>query len=157
MQVVARTFTRASRKRDYSPFADLLALGGIISGQVGVERFKAVRVAYHDASSVACFPSRERNRTRGGGVNRGCQSYDHVNPRMKTSFAGYGMNPDAKAAALPEPVFQGTGERNPVGYSVPGEYIPVAFQCLQAFAPVQCLVEQFPAVIRAIEGEAEKQ
>nr|WP_294685268.1 hypothetical protein [uncultured Bacteroides sp.] len=66
---------------------------------------------------------------------------------METSFAGYGMDPDAEAAALPEPVFQGTGERNPVGYSVPGEYIPVAFQCLQTFASLQCLVEQFLSVV----------
>ena len=157
MQVVARTLSRASRKRDYSPSVDFLTFGGVIRGQVSVQRLKAVGMAYNDASSVSTLPSRERNRSRGGGVHRGCQPYGHVNSRMETAFAGYGMNPDAEAATLPEPVFQGTGERNPVGHSVPGEYIPVAFQCLQAFAPVQCLVEQFPAVIRPIEGKAGKQ
>ena len=79
MQVVARTFTRAPGKRDYSPFVDFLAFGGVIGGQMGIQRFKAIRMAYNDASSVPPFPSRERNRSRGGGLNRGCQSYGHVN------------------------------------------------------------------------------
>ena len=79
MQVVARTFTRASRKRDYSPSVDFLTFGGVIRGQVSVQRFKAVGMAYNDASSVSTLPSRERNRTRGGGINRSCQLHGHVN------------------------------------------------------------------------------
>ena len=72
MQVVARTLSRASRKRDYSPSVDFLTFGGVIRGQVSVQRLKAVGMAYNDASSVSTLPSRERNRSRGGGVHRGC-------------------------------------------------------------------------------------
>ena len=52
MQVVARTLSRASRKRDYSPSVDFLTFGGVIRGQVSVQRLKAVGMAYNDASSA---------------------------------------------------------------------------------------------------------
>lgn len=60
MQVVARTLSRASRKRDYSPSVDFLTFGGVIRGQVSVQRLKAVGMAYNDALPYPPFlPAKE--------------------------------------------------------------------------------------------------